>query len=175
MTSQKPPIEHLPALDCLRGLAILAVFGFHSLGASYGYVKLTMLGNWPDWGSTTRSFYLFYPLTLGWVGVQLFFIVSGFSIHHSTLSRPDRSSAGAFVWRRFWRIVPTYLVVLAALVLWSGHFQSWQFFSHALLIHDVDPTTFFGINPSFWSLAVEWHIYLLYPLLLSWRQAKWLP
>ena len=54
------------------------------------------------------------------------------------------------------------------LVLNPAHDRSWfQFIEHALLIQNFNSQTFFGINPSFWSIAVEVQLYLLYPLLLA--------
>lgn len=112
MDQRKQSFDQIPALHFLRGLAILVILAFHVTGAAYVYDRLEFAGWWPDWHSTTRSFFLFYPITLGWAGVQLFFIVSGFSIHYSTLLHPHRHSTIGFYMRRFWRIVPTYLVVL---------------------------------------------------------------
>lgn len=42
----------------------------------------------------------------------------------------------------------------------------WQVFSHALLVHNLDLRTLSGVNPVFWSIAVEAQLYLIYPLLL---------
>ena len=43
----------------------------------------------------------------------------------------------------------------------------WQITSHVLAIHNFGKETYWGINPSFWSLAVEIQLYLLYPVLLQ--------
>lgn len=45
-----------------------------------------------------------------------------------------------------------------------------NFWLHLLLIHNFDIDAFFGINPAFWSLAVEMQFYLLFPLVLMLRQ-----
>jgi peptidoglycan/LPS O-acetylase OafA/YrhL len=42
-----------------------------------------------------------------------------------------------------------------------------QIFSHVLLVHNLNSRTFFGINGSFWSLAVEFQLYILYPFLIA--------
>jgi peptidoglycan/LPS O-acetylase OafA/YrhL len=66
--------------------------------------------------------------------------------------------------RRFFRIYPPYIaaVILFSVISYPG---IRQFASHALLIHNFFPSTFFGISPAFWSIAVEVQLYLLYPLL----------
>jgi peptidoglycan/LPS O-acetylase OafA/YrhL len=174
MHSQPRLPSHIAALDCVRGIAILAVLGYHSLDASYGTTHLPYSGWWPDWQACSRSYLLFYPLSLGWVGVSLFFIASGFSIHYSARLRPDQHSPVAFVWKRFWRIVPAYLLTVAVFSRigpWPTSPRTWQFWSHVTLFHDLDPRVFFGINPSYWSLAAEWHIYLLYPALILFRHS----
>jgi peptidoglycan/LPS O-acetylase OafA/YrhL len=128
------------------------------------------------------SFYLLYPLTFGWAGVSLFFVLSGFVIHYSTL-HVGRFDVRGFYWRRFWRIWPPYVAVLAVVA-----FLQWrhaapgvdranvvrQFTVHAAALQNVRARYFFGINPSFWSLATEFQFYLLYPpLLMCRRRAGW--
>ena len=60
---------------------------------------------------------------------------------------------------------------------WGDPAGPWLFGSHLILIHNFDRTTVFGINASFWSIAVEFQLYALYPLLLmlvrrwGWRVA----
>jgi len=71
---------HLPFLDGIRGIAILAVFLFHSLGASFGFDKLQWDGLFRDF-DVSRSFLALYPFTYGSAGVAIFFVVSGFCIH----------------------------------------------------------------------------------------------
>lgn len=89
-----------------------------------------------------------------------------------------------FYLRRFFRIYPPYLVVLVLLCLAtavSGRsfhvFRAYpEFESHFLLLHNLGEHSYNAVNPSFWSIAVEVQLYLLYPLLLwlaarvGWRQ-----
>jgi peptidoglycan/LPS O-acetylase OafA/YrhL len=159
----------LDLLDRLRGVAILGVFAFHALGAAYGAYEVPWRDGSPDWTGPGGGFAVLLPLLWGNYGVSLFFVVSGFSIHWGYLRKPAAFATGSFLWRRFWRIYPPYLAALLVLS-WRVPFGSWQFVSHALLLHDFTSATFFGINGSFWSLAVEVQLYLLYPLLLAARQ-----
>ena len=105
-------------------------------------------------------------------GVEIFFVLSGFSIHLSFSRQPQ--------WwilfrKRFFRIYPPYLAALlfCALVypITKLHFASWadaaQFISHLTLLHNFDERVFFGINASFWSIAIQVQLYALYPLLIA--------
>ncbi len=175
--------EHVQFLDPLRGLAILSVFLFHSLGEAYRLNQLP----WDHWlrsFAVPASFLALLPATFGWLGVAVFFVVSGFCIHLSHL----RSSAGdwrGFFVRRFFRLYPPYLLA----VIFFGVFFPLtrapiaegrglgQMGSHLFLVNNLFAAADLGINPSFWSIAVEVQLYLLYPLLLAlvsrvgWRRA----
>lgn len=163
------PKNQIGFLDEMRGIAILAVFLFHSLQAACGRDQLPW-GEWFRNFNVSSTFLSLLPLSLGWTGVPIFFVVSGFCIHLSFMRKPDWHD---FFIRRFFRIYPPYFfaVILFALVLpWShisyGLFGIGQLLSHLLLIHNFDNRFFWGINPSLWSIAVEAQLYLLYPVLL---------
>jgi peptidoglycan/LPS O-acetylase OafA/YrhL len=54
------------------------------------------------------------------------------------------------------------------LIFSTKHEDIWlQFRNHLLLFHNFNPQTYYGINPSFWSIAIEVQLYLLYPVLLA--------
>lgn len=164
--------NHLPFLDGIRGTAILAVFLYHSLGIGFGADQLKWNGLVRDF-STSRSFLILSPLTFGWAGVAVFFVVSGFCIH---LSHQKCREKGWLVFcnRRFFRIYPPYLLAtFAFFFIWPWGSLSIgsperlvQLGSHLLAVHNLDPETFFGINGSLWSVAVEIQLYAIYPLLL---------
>lgn len=165
--------KHLGFLDNLRGLAILLVFLYHCLSCSYATDQLAWQGWFRDFNIPFPPFFLFYPLTYGWGGVAIFFVVSGFCIHMShAKSRTKQFSI--FFARRFFRIYPPYLLVLLIFALvfpWTrlnpaDHAFRFQMASHLVLLHNLPAWCFFGINPSFWSIAVEAQLYVLYPVLL---------
>lgn len=166
----------LPVLDLLRGIAILVVFGFHYFGIRNGWDFYRWDGPWRNpyvlgWDND----WLLYPITWGWTGVPLFFVLSGFVIHYQSIARPTFSTV-SFLQRRLWRIVPAYYVAIA---VWGYHYWvtpfewsgQWQYLSHALFIHNLFPTTFFGISGAFWSLGSEMQFYLAYPLVI-WLRPK---
>lgn len=166
------PQKHLDLLDYTRAMAIISVVAYHCLCAIGGQIY------WNTWVrnlDVPLSNLLVLPLNLGSLGVAIFFVVSGFCIHLSFQQQGKKYSD--FFIRRFFRIYPAYL---AAVLLFAFLFpktalnfsgasanESWrQLISHLLLIHNFQPGTYSGINASFWSLAIEIQLYLLYPLLL---------
>jgi peptidoglycan/LPS O-acetylase OafA/YrhL len=146
----------IPALDGLRALSISLVL--------LGHASLT-------WGGTPGNHG--GPLArLGGIGVDLFFVISGFLITLLLLRERRRHgtiSLRAFYVRRAWRILPAYLVFLASLAALSGlglvrlAGRDWA----GALTYTVNflPGTSWPVG-HLWSLSVEEHFYLLWPLLL---------
>ena len=174
--------DHLPFLDGIRGIAILAVFLFHALGIAFGMDQLPWKGLVRDFHAS-GSFLLLYPLSYGFVGVASFFVVSGFCIHLSH-QRNREQGWGGFFHRRFFRIYPPYLLAIGLFFFvppWGSFTvdsfpRVAQLVSHVFAFHNVDQRTISGINPSFWSIAVELQLYAIYPWLiyltnrLGWRK-----
>jgi peptidoglycan/LPS O-acetylase OafA/YrhL len=163
----KESATRISFLDYVRGIAIVSVFLFHSLAASYGFSTFS-------WDRLVRSFsvpasfIVLLPLHFGWMGVPIFFVVSGFCIHVSF--QQQGREWGSFFIRRFFRLYPAYLAALLLFMLLytnTNHDLWLQFKSHALLIHNYNSQTYYGLNASFWTIAVEIQLYLLYPLLLA--------
>ena len=155
-------------VDQMRGFAALAVVVCH-LGVS-AYKDAPNLGGspWP---------WLGLALGFGYLGVPLFFVISGFCIHlpHARMLALTESAGAALSWRRFfvrrfWRLYPPYLAALAfALVLltlvnWGPPVPWVAVAAQAALVHTLHPATFDGVNPPAWSLAVEAQLYLAYPI-----------
>lgn len=137
----------LPSLTSVRCFAAVMVFLHHL------HVKGNPL--------------LIAPLELGYVGVSLFFILSGFVL---TWSNKAGRTNREFYLRRFARVYPTHAVVVIAtftIAAAVGHtFGMIDFGANLALIHAwwTDPTIGFGINPVSWSLACEAVFYALFPL-----------
>lgn len=156
--------------EILRGIAILMVVSYHIFGPLFGW-SLPWKGLLRDFQSQRHHELLwFYPVTFGWAGVALFFVLSGFCIHLSFL-RSKSFNAGHFFWRRFWRIYPAYAIALVVFTA-LNHVNifslqgAMQFLTHALFLHNLRGSTFMEINGSFWSIATEMQLYILFPLLL---------
>lgn len=170
--------EKLLRFDVLRGIAIISVFYYHYLmnfSQELSYKAET--GVLDTAGQPfSRFFYTFFPGSYGDSGVMLFFVISGFLIHYSFLkSGRPRLEFRAYIGRRFWRIYPPYLVAFLFFAFCTSHQPlspevirqhavSW--ISHLFLVHNFSAETFYDVNSSFWSLAVEWQFYLLYPVVL---------
>jgi peptidoglycan/LPS O-acetylase OafA/YrhL len=160
--------NHLPALDGLRGVAILLVM-FHHFTAYGGMNPRTS----PD--------RMFKQLSLlGWIGVDLFFVLSGFLITGilcETLGK--RHFFRNFYLRRTLRIFPVYyatllvafIVIPAAFAISGGYAkllgdQLWYWFYAMNLNLAWNGWPEFFAFSHFWSLAVEEQFYLVWPLLI---------
>jgi len=170
--------RHIDLLDYLRGVAILAVLVFHTLGMAFGHDALPWRGWFRDF-SGGGSFLWFLPIgMIGQAGVAVFFVVSGFCIHFSFETQGGHW--GGFYVRRFFRIYPPYLLALLLSVVILAINPGLDFFSvdfwrqllsHVFLVHNFDSATIYGFNAALWSLAVEAQLYLLYPI-LSWLAGR---
>lgn len=157
--------QHLDALDGLRALAIALVLLNH----------LTPGGD-PNQGVRSVVFKL---AQIGWSGVDLFFVLSGFLITGILLRGKAAGRAmGSFLMRRVLRIVPAYylalLIVLVVVPLATGAYPVpraslqapwWLYVSNMFLANFEVLGGLFGMS-HFWSLAVEMQFYLLWPLLV---------
>lgn len=141
-------------LDTLRALAVIVVMLYH----------LTIFGELPS---------RLLPVTyFGWMGVDLFFVLSGFLIGQQALKpylTQQRLSLAEFYRRRAYRILPAYLAVLALYVLVPGWREAprlaplWKFLTFTMNFgFSFDRRAFSHA----WSLCVEEHFYLILPLLV---------
>src|SRR5882757_1657709 len=164
--------DRIPELDDLRGVAIAMVLVSHY--AVFGFVT--------KHGSLTS--YLKALPGLGWSGVDLFFVLSGFLIGGILLDARESSNYfQVFYARRFFRIVPIYAVVLLFFAVAGGVARSAQGRDFTWLFANSMPwyayatftqnfwMVFHGsaggnwLAPT-WSLAVEEQFYLTLPLVV---------
>ncbi len=148
-----PATARLPGLDTLRALAVLVVVIFH-LG---GYLPPA-----------------FQPVAaVGWMGVDLFFVLSGYLIGTQLLRpylRGERPRLVPFYQRRAYRILPAYFAVLALYLAvpawreWPGLAPAWKFVTFTENIAMLYPAD--RAFSHVWSLCVEEHFYLLLPWLV---------
>ena len=145
----------MPELDSVRGLAILLVLFFHGM-ASPMNTELSNVGN-----------FIFAVSQYGWVGVNLFFVLSGFLITGILIdSRNRQNYFRRFYIRRALRILPAFYATV--LVLLFGGWISWRFLVLSVLFL-ANTTTLLGVPLQYgplWSLAVEEHFYMLWPALI---------
>ena len=146
---------YMPELDSVRGLAILLVLFFHGM-ASPMNTELSAGGK-----------FILAISHYGWIGVNLFFVLSGFLITGILIdSRHRHSYFRRFYTRRALRILPAFYATL--LVLLVGGWISWRFLTLSVLFL-ANATTLLGVPLQYgplWSLAVEEHFYMLWPALI---------
>jgi peptidoglycan/LPS O-acetylase OafA/YrhL len=146
----------MPGLDALRGIAVLSVFCFHGLK---WYLPLGALAD-----SHVRQ--IGQAVSFGWLGVNLFFVLSGFLITGILLdTRTKANYWSSFYIRRFLRIAPLYLVVLAILKFALNCSWAYVFLCLFYLANFTSRITGPAYGP-LWSLAVEEQFYLVWPYLV---------
>lgn len=160
----------LPQLDALRGVAILAVFAQHLGDRFRPLVERDLARTLPD---------VVAPFALAlvrhaWWGVDLFFVLSGFSLALGYLAAFERGgaapSAARFYLRRAARILPAFFVALAVVVATHPSVVLAPSFPAALAAHltllqgYVAPGGIVLIGAA-WSLTTEAHFYVAMPLL----------
>ena len=147
-----------PGLDTLRSVAILTVMVFHTF-------ELHPQNTIPE--------RLLPVAQLCWMGVDLFFVLSGYLIGLQVLrpySRGARPSISTFYLKRFFRVLPAYLVVYmvyCTIPAWREvpHMAPpWQFLTFTWNFFANYPTD--KAFSHVWSLCVEEHFYLLLPLIV---------
>jgi len=154
----------IPQLDGLRAVAILLVLATHAIKpVMKDHNVLLMVGSWD----------LSTPMLNGWIGVDLFFVLSGFLIG-SHLIRSPISGLDKNLWhyflQRILRIVPAYYFVLLVTVFGlvpmyevNQDIIGIRVFYHLLFLQDFLPS---NIVASFWSLGVEEKFYIIAPFIV---------
>ena len=146
--------------------------GVRFLAAAYVVVFHFSAGDRSSWHGPSRVLFapLFHVASYGWLGVELFFMISGFVICLSAWGK----SVGEFAISRFVRLYPAYwfAILLTTAVLLvdqsRGHALSWsQMLTNLTMTESYAQVP--AVDPSYWTLAIELNFYLLVALTLVWR------
>lgn len=143
---------YIPQLEALRGVAVSSVLAFH-------------LGVFPA----------------GWMGVPLFFVLSGYLITGGLLATRDKPDYFRnFFWKRSVRILPlyyAYLVINACLLVAMGKSldgYGWYLAYLGNIAVGIGQGTGVGATGHLWSLAVEQQFYFLWPIIVILFRRVWI-
>lgn len=157
-------------MDGLRGIAIALVVWYHLWQVS-----------WLDPGPL-----VFIPIS-GFLGVELFFFLSAFCLSYpyvcAYFAGTTPPSLGHFTYRRFIKIVPSYVISILAVIALAtlpGAKESWganiiwpnaqtaafDLAAHLTFLHTLFGDTYSSINGVLWTLGIEVQYYVLFPLLI---------
>ncbi|MBN5273128.1 acyltransferase [Serratia marcescens] len=160
---------HFDSIDILRGFAAVSVVVYHVI-EHFNWTSFPT--NWP---------WLWFRF--GWMGVDMFFVISGFVIAMSAFNQLDRSGKDKFfvpfMKRRLNRIIPLHYLTLVVFVVFISPYLIFNHFainlaSHLLFIHNFSYDLHGAINGSNWSLGVEMQFYILIALTAHWlKHVKW--
>jgi acetyltransferase len=156
----------LPQLDALRGVAILAVFAQHLGDRFLPLVEETVERD----VAPIAAPWVLTAVHHAWWGVDLFFVVSGFSLALGPLRSSVRNGASTFLLRRAARILPAFYIALLVHTAVHPSMVSRPGFAASALSHVavlqgyVQPGAIVLIGAA-WSLTTETHFYLLFPAL----------
>lgn len=147
--------KHYPGLDTLRGIAILMVLVYHN----FSIVPFAFLGS---------------------LGVDLFFVLSGFLITGILLrARENGEHLRSFYIKRMLRIFPVYFLTLLVIIFvlptlfnagydvhYYKQYQYWFYFFIQNFLFVLQPLEKKNLLNHFWSLAIEEQFYLLWPMFI---------
>lgn len=164
-------VGRLVSIDMLRGVAALGVVLYHAHAAARhppGYLV-------PLWAVASYGF----------IGVWIFFVISGFCIHLRWAKAMAAGEPARVEFIRFWkkrivRLYPAYLTAFLIYLAMEGSFGrlragpgfAYDVVMHLFLVHNLDRFTTYTLNGVFWTLAIEEQLYLAYFALL-WMRGRW--
>jgi peptidoglycan/LPS O-acetylase OafA/YrhL len=172
-------MKRIIEIDGIRGFAILLVISFH-------YINNQLIESTNFLGKIMAK-----VTSFGWVGVDLFFVLSGFLIGSVLLNNKiSINYFSTFYKRRLVRIFPNYvlLITLFLFIIKSGYFDKNYFltgnnvipiWSYYLMIHNFFMFASQNLgNDSIcitWSIGIEEQFYLIIPFVLWKLNTKWIP
>lgn len=181
--SSNARVQRLDFVDGLRAVAVLLVVVSHAWTPPHAFILIWAHNRMVAASGTSLD----TAVSRGYQGVSLFLVLSGFCLAYPALRRRAAGeqqwfSASTFFARRCLRILPPYYAALAlsvaAVLVWrhTGRAPLPAFgtldltpgnlLTHLFLIHNFSPYVY-SINSPFWSLALEWQWYWVFPLVLA--------
>ncbi len=172
-------LPEITALSGMRGFAALWVFIYHFWALQIATpVVISFFGVYVD---------ISWCFTFGWLGVPIFFVLSGFLLAQPFVRQFDarassKVSIRAYLIRRCMRVCPAYYFQLAVLVMLAYFFQFGEYprgaaswLAHLTMTFFSPPYFIAGINGAWWTLPIEFGFYLLLPMLaVLLKPQRWL-
>ncbi len=157
------PLRHLPVLDGLRAVAILLVLWCHiPVGTA----------NYPEWLKVAHG-----VIGPGGLGVDIFFVLSGFLITRILLREKEQGAPVRwFLLRRVLRIFPIYYLLLLVMAIAKPSIELAWCAAYLSNLHWILEPKLVRSMGHTWSLCVEEHFYLLWPLVVAFTPrlvSKW--
>lgn len=161
--SKTVAVDYFPAIDLLRGFAAMSVVVYHFI-EHYQWKAFPVEG-WMIW------------FRIGWMGVDLFFVISGFVIALAAFASIDKYGLQRFrmrfMRRRFARIAPLHYLTLLVFALFITPDLLYQNFfvnltAHLAFVHNLNFGLHGAINGANWSIATEMQFYILVTLTAPW-------
>ncbi|MBI3294718.1 MAG: acyltransferase [Deltaproteobacteria bacterium] len=150
------PHARIRELDGVRGIAVLLVLLFHFFSWSMGQT-----------GWSGLPLLIENLSRMGWSGVNLFFVLSGFLITRILLkNRTQPNYYRSFYLRRALRILPLYYLTVLICLFYPGGAA----FAGVSALHLSNMAPILGVvmvHPGLWSLSVEEHFYLVWPTIVK--------
>ena len=168
----------IPELDGLRGIAVLLIISFHYINNQLTHAQL-FVGK------------LLSQLTsFGWVGVDLFFVLSGFLIGNILIrNKSSKNFFSTFYVRRVVRIIPNYYLLILIFLLLRGipYFLNNYFltganvipwWSYFLMFHNFYMARMHSLGNDAmsvtWSIGIEEQFYIIFPFIVYFIKDRWL-
>ncbi|MDP9175857.1 MAG: acyltransferase family protein [Planctomycetota bacterium] len=185
VVAERPKAPYVPYLEGLRGLAALSVTIYHIWGHTLNAIPLT------GFRAVARDW--IGAVLFGRVAVDIFIVLSGYLLMRPAARSADGKLPGGiwhYLQRRAWRILPPYYAALfltlgleiAIPALRTPLSMEWRdslppfgtrnIVAHLLLVHNLSFHWASKIDAPMWTVATEWQIYFIFPLLLLpvWRR-----
>lgn len=172
-------MKRIAEIDGLRAIAALLVMSFH-------YLNNTLINN-----HSTLVHLIVKTFSFGWMGVDLFFVLSGFLIGSVLfINKVSNKYFSVFYVRRFVRIVPNYflLLVLYFFIMQIPFFKNSTFladsgvipfWSYFLMLHNIYMGMACSLGNSSlsvtWSIGIEEQFYLIAPVVVKFVKTKFIP
>jgi peptidoglycan/LPS O-acetylase OafA/YrhL len=144
-------------VDFAKGIAIILITLFHLHSHYLLPVRFTV-----------SIFDLGIIFDRGRIGIYLFIFLSGYLFAMSSKKRTTGITYSHYLLKRFARIAPAYYVAIFVWNILSPHLYSLNHnLTHVFFIHTFYYKTFFSITPTFWYIAVQMHLYVLAPVMMT--------